>query len=87
MTFRSGVLACTKKYDGQTDRRTPKTYRPQPFGLGPNKRAPTRMKWRPEIGAKAPSEIPKKTPAVYEYLNYVNNLGIKDYVPKRVLFS
>ena len=43
MTFRSKVLARTKKYDGQTDRRTdrqtdghPKPIGPQPFGLGPN---------------------------------------------------
>ena len=42
MTFRSKVLARTKKYDGQTDRRTlgqtdghPKPIGPQPFGLGP----------------------------------------------------
>ena len=45
MTFRSKVLARTKKYDGQTDghtdRRTdghPKPIGPQPFGLGPNKK-------------------------------------------------
>ena len=39
MTFRSKVLARTKKYDGQTDRQTdghPKPIGPQPFGLGPN---------------------------------------------------
>ena len=39
MTFRSKVLARTKKYDGQTDGRTdghPKPIGPQPFGLGPN---------------------------------------------------
>ena len=46
MTFRSKVLARTKKYDGQTDRQTdgrtdgrtdghPKPIGPQPFGLGP----------------------------------------------------
>ena len=45
MTFRSKVLARTKKYDGQTDGQTdgrtgghPKPIGPQPFGLGPNKR-------------------------------------------------
>ena len=44
MTFRSKVLALTKKYDGQTDGRTdgqtdghPKPIGPQPFGLGPKK--------------------------------------------------
>ena len=43
MTFRSKVLARTKKYDGQTDRRTdghPKPIGPQPFGLGPNNHYP-----------------------------------------------
>ena len=40
MTFRSKVLARTKKYDGQTDGQTdghPKPIGPQPFGLGPKK--------------------------------------------------
>ena len=37
MTFRSKVLSCTKKYDGQTDG-LPKPIGPKPFGLGPNKR-------------------------------------------------